>query len=48
MNMQIEQYILDFDGAVCTDGTSIVRGTNAENEKTIICTFDTIKTYIPK
>jgi PKD repeat protein len=41
----IESYQIDFDGARCSNGSSIVSWNNAEDEENIICTFDTIKTY---
>lgn len=43
--IQITSYTIDFDGAICNDGNSIVRGTNPLEEKGIICTFDSVKNY---
>jgi len=43
--IDITEYNINFDGAICNDGTANVRGSNPENEKWIICTFDTIKPY---
>lgn len=41
----IDSFTINFDGATCSDGTSIVRWTDPGNERSIICTFDQIKTY---
>ncbi len=42
---QIESYEINFDGALCNDGKSIVTGSNPKNEQSIVCTFDQIKPY---
>jgi hypothetical protein len=44
-NFSINSYTLDFDGAICTSGTSQVEGKNPANEEGIICTFDKAKVY---
>jgi hypothetical protein len=44
-NLQIDRYEINFDGASCTDGRSIVTGTSPKEEKAIICTFDQVKNY---
>lgn len=41
----IDSYSIDSDGGICNDGTSTVMGNNVTEEKSIICTFDKIKTY---
>ncbi len=43
--VDITHYDINFDDAICNDGTSLVGGSNPEEEKWIICTFDTIKSY---
>ncbi len=43
--IKIERYEINFDGAVCADGRSVVTGTNPKEEQWIICTFDQIKNY---
>ncbi len=43
--VEITHYDINFDGAICNDGTSVVGGSNPADEKWIICTFDTIKPY---
>ncbi|MBP9779182.1 hypothetical protein KBD33_00995 [Candidatus Gracilibacteria bacterium] len=43
--INIESYEIDFDGAICSDGTSVVKGFDPKNAKGIVCTFDTIKSY---
>lgn len=42
---KIERYEIDFDGANCSNGASIITGNNPETEQNIICTFDEVKTY---
>lgn len=44
-NLQIDRYEINFDGASCTDGKSIVTGSSPKEEKAIICTFDQVKNY---
>lgn len=46
--MDIEDYEIDFDGGKCrgTESSSI-KGTNPQDDQSIICIFDTIKTYKP-
>lgn len=44
-NLAINRYEINFDGASCTDGKSIVTGTSPKEEKAIICTFDQVKNY---
>lgn len=43
--VQIESYSIDFDGALCNDGGSVVSGSNPLEEQGIICTFDSIRNY---
>lgn len=46
--MDIEKYELDFDGAKCQWGlSSLVIGVNAQNDQSIICTFDQAKIFKP-
>ena len=44
-NFTIDSFNINFDGAICNDGTSIVEGSDPANEKSIVCRFDRIKTY---
>lgn len=44
-SVSIKGFMIDSDGWVCNDGGSIVSGSNVITEKSIICTFDKIKTY---
>lgn len=41
----IQSYRIDADGAKCNDGGSVVIGNVIGTESSIICTFDTIKSY---
>lgn len=43
--IQIERYEINFDGAECGDGKSIISWTNPKEEQWIVCTFDKIKNY---
>lgn len=43
--VDIQSYSIDSDGGVCNDGSSVVTGNNPLEEKSIICTFDKVKTY---
>ncbi len=43
--INIESYEIDFDGAICSDWTSVVKWFDPKNAKWIVCTFDTIKSY---
>ncbi len=45
--IKIENYEIDFDGAVCANGTSIAKGGDPVNESDIICTFNQLKNYEP-
>lgn len=45
--IKIENYEINFDGAICADGTSIAKGGDPVNESDIICTFDKLKNYNP-
>lgn len=42
---QIESYEINFDGAICNDGKSVITGSDPKNEQSIVCTFDAIKPY---
>lgn len=41
----IKGYRIDTDGGICNDGTSVVIGNNVADEKSIVCSFEKIKTY---
>lgn len=41
----IESFEINFDGARCANGRSIVTGKNPQTEQSIICTFDMVKPY---
>lgn len=41
----IESYEINFDGASCNNGKSLISGTNPTNEQSLICTFDEVKAY---
>jgi PKD repeat protein len=41
----IKDYKIDTDGGICSDGSSMVIGSNVENELSIICRFEKIKKY---
>lgn len=43
--VDIQSYSIDSDGWVCNDGTSVVIGNNALEEKSIVCSFNQVKTY---
>ncbi len=43
--IDIESYEIDFDGAICSDGTSVAKWFDPKNAKWIVCTFDAIKQY---
>lgn len=43
--VDIQNYSIDSDGGICNDGSSVVTGNNPLEEKSIICTFDRVKTY---
>lgn len=45
---EITAYKIDFNGAKCMNGTSIVSGTNPLEEKGIVCLFDENKVYTPQ
>jgi len=46
--MNIEDYEIDFDGGKCKGKeTSIVKGVNPQNDSSLICIFDSVKTYRP-
>ncbi len=45
--INIESFRIDFDGARCDDGGSVVTGSNT-SDKSIVCLFDKIKWYNPK
>jgi PKD domain len=44
-SISIERYEINFDGAQCADGRSIVTGTGPKEEQWIVCVFDQIKEY---
>jgi PKD repeat protein len=44
-NLKIARYEINFDGAACNDGKSIVTGSNPKEEKAIVCTFDQVRNY---
>jgi PKD repeat protein len=41
----IESYEINFDGATCANGKSIMDGSNPLTEQWLICTFDQVRTY---
>lgn len=41
----IESYEIDFDGAKCENGKSIVSGSSPRDEQSLVCTFDSVKPY---
>ena len=41
----IESFDINFDGAKCENGESVMKGNNPLVEESIICTFDQVKTY---
>ena len=41
----IKSYRIDTDGWICNDWTSVVTGNNVTDEKSIVCTFDKVKSY---
>lgn len=41
----VERYEINFDGASCGDGRSIVSGTNPKEEQWIVCDFNQIRNY---
>lgn len=43
--ISITSYEIDFDGAKCTNGKSIINGTDPWLDDGIICTFDDVRTY---
>lgn len=43
--VRIKDFSIDSDGGICNDGGPTVNGTDAIGEKSIICTFDLIKSY---
>lgn len=43
--IRIERYEINFDGANCTNWSSIISGTSPKTEENIICSFDSIKNY---
>jgi hypothetical protein len=43
--VQILSYEMNFDGAACGDGKSIITGASPGAEQGIVCTFDTAKVY---
>ncbi len=43
--ISIEEYSIDFDGASCSDGRSLITGKNPMNEQSLICEFNQIKSY---
>ncbi len=43
--VNIKDYTIDSDGWVCNDGGSVITGTDALGEKSIICSFDSVKSY---
>lgn len=42
---RISSYSINFDGAKCTNGTSLITGNDPSKEQSIICTFDKVKDY---
>jgi PKD repeat protein len=44
-NLAIDRYEINFDGANCNDGKSIVTGSSPKEEKAIVCTFDQVRNY---
>lgn len=44
----IESFAINFDGAKCADGSTVVTGKSPKTDKTIICTFDKIQVYNPQ
>lgn len=43
--MNIERYRINFDGAICNDGSSIVEWINPSQSEGIVCIFDTVRVY---
>ncbi len=43
--VMIKSFRIDTDGGACNDGTSVVMWSNVLDEKSIVCTFDAVKTY---
>lgn len=43
--MTIDSYEIDFDGAKCINGKSIIEWSDAANDQWLICTFDEVRTY---
>jgi PKD repeat protein len=41
----IESFSMNFDGASCSSGTSLIRGANPQNEQSTVCTFSEIRPY---
>ncbi len=41
----IESYSINFDGAMCTNGSSIITWTDPTKEQSMVCTFNEIKNY---
>lgn len=44
-SVKITQYSIDFNGAKCNDGGTVVSGMNPIGEVSIVCTFDSVKNY---
>lgn len=43
--IQIDRYEINFDGAICGNGRSIITWSDPKTEQTIICTFDRVRNY---
>lgn len=43
--LTIDEYNIDFDGANCGDGKSVMSWKDPANEQSLVCTFDQIKPY---
>jgi PKD domain len=41
----VQGFEIDFDGAKCNNGKSIISGSNPSNEQSLICRFEEIKAY---
>ncbi|GAB0174806.1 MAG: hypothetical protein HHAS10_06850 [Candidatus Altimarinota bacterium] len=41
----VQGFEIDFDGAKCNNGKSVISGSNPANEQSLICKFDEIKPY---
>lgn len=44
-NVTIQSYTINTDGGNCNNGSSIITGNNVLTESSIVCQFDTVKTY---